>query len=188
MELITPRLLLREFRQTDLDSLTAYASQPELRRYEKGLPERESSLIFLERIIRRAAEKPRKHYCLAITVPPVDKVIGYISLNGQNSEIKEWEIGWSIGLQDWGKGYASEAAPQMLGYAFHDLLAHSVVAFCHEKNTASVKVMEKIGMKKEGNLHKPASSIIAGMTNMCMQSLSQILKIIVHDATGHFSA
>ena len=154
MELITPRLFLREFRQTDLDSLAAYASQPELRRYEKGLPDRESSVIFLERIIRRVAEKPRNHYCLAITVPPVDKVIGHISLNSQNPEIKEWEIGWSIQYEDWGKGYASEAAHRMLEYAFNQLIAHRVVAFCHTENTASVKVMEKTGMKQEGRLRE----------------------------------
>ena len=154
MELITPRLLLREFRQSDLDSLAAYASQPELRRYEKGLPDRESSHNFLEQIIRRAAEKPRDHYCLAITVSPVDKVIGHISLNSQNPEINEWEIGWTIRMEDWGIGYASEAAHRMLEFAFHDISAHRVVAFCHEKNTASVRVMEKIGMRKEGYLRQ----------------------------------
>jgi [ribosomal protein S5]-alanine N-acetyltransferase len=154
MELITTRLLLREFRQSDLDELAAYASQPELRRYEKGLPDRESSQLFLERTIRRAAEKPRKHFCLAIKVPPIDKVIGHISLNSQNPEIKEWEIGWTIRMEDWGKGYASEAAHQMLEYALHDLNAHRVVAFCHAENAASAKVMGKIGMNKEGCLRQ----------------------------------
>ena len=154
MKFVTARLQLREFIFTDLDALTTYSIPAEMRRYEKGMPDRESARVFLERIIQKAAEKPRTHFCLAITVPPVHKVIGHISLNSQNPEIKEWEIGWSIRYEDWGKGYASEAAHRMLEYAFNQLSAHRVVAFCHTENTASVKVMEKIGMKKEGHLRK----------------------------------
>lgn len=154
MELNTARLLLREFRSTDLDALAAYANSPEMRRYEKGLPDQESAQRFLARAIEKAVEKPRSQYCLAITVPPSDKVIGHISLNSQNPDIKEWEIGWAIRWEDWGKGYASEAARQMLAYAFQVRNAHRVVAFCHADNLASVSVMEKIGMRKEGRLRQ----------------------------------
>lgn len=154
MELNTARLLLREFRSTDLDVLAAYANSPEMRRYETGLPDRASAQRFLTQVIAKAAETPREQFCLAVTIPPDDKLIGHISLRIQNPDINEWEIGWAIRWEDWGKGYAAEAAQEMLAFAFHEQNAHRVVAFCHAENLASVKVMEKIGMQKEGRLRQ----------------------------------
>ncbi len=154
MERNTTRLLLREFRISDLEALAAYANAPDMRRYENGLPDRESAQRFLARAIEKAAEQPRSQYCLAITVPPSDRVIGHITLTSQNPDIREWEIGWTIGFEDWGKGYATEAALRMLKFAFHEQNAHRVVAFCHAENAASVRVMEKIGMTKEGRLRQ----------------------------------
>lgn len=154
MELITARLLLREFRTTDLDSLAAFANHPDMRRFEKGIPDYATARNFLERAILKACETPRTSYYLAITVPPKDKIIGRISLTSQNSEIREWEIGWAVRKDDWQKGYASEAAHRMLDFAFNQLNAHRVVAFCHAENTASVKVMKKISMKNEGCLRQ----------------------------------
>ena len=154
MELITARLWLREFRPTDLDALTACESHPEMRRFEKGMPDRETAQSFLEWVNRKADETPRTHYRLAITVPPEDVVIGRVSLTSQNPDIREWEMGWAVGVPSWGKGYASEAARRMLAFAFEELGAHRVVAFCHADNTGSVKVMEKIGMKQDGRLRQ----------------------------------
>jgi RimJ/RimL family protein N-acetyltransferase len=148
------RLQLREFCPTDLDSLVAYAIQSEMRRYEKGLPDRESAHIFLEQSIQKASASPRQHYCLAITLASENKIIGHVSLTSQNPDICEWEIGWAVQFSDWGKGYATEAAYLMLGFAFGQLKAHRVVAFSHTENSASVKVMEKIGMKQEGHLRQ----------------------------------
>lgn len=154
MQLITARLLLREFCSTDLESLAAFSNHPEMRRFESGIPDHKTALGYLKRVILKAGETPRTQYHLAISVPPKDKIIGRISLICQNPEIREWEIGWAVNNNDWGKGFASEAAQQVLEYAFRNLNAHRVVAFCHAENTASVKVMKKIGMKQEGHLRQ----------------------------------
>jgi RimJ/RimL family protein N-acetyltransferase len=154
MELVTARLLLREFRPVDLEALAAYESHPAMRRFEKGLPDRESAQSYLENAIRKADETPRTHYRLAITVPPEATVIGRVSLTSQNPDIREWEIGWAVGLPYRGRGYAAEAARRVLAFAFEELGAHRVVAFCHADNAGSVKVMEKIGMQQEGRLRQ----------------------------------
>lgn len=154
MKIVTARLQLREFIISDLDALTTCMTPSEMRQFEKGLPDRDSVQVFLEQIIQKATEKPRNLYCLAITVPPADHVVGYISLKYQNPEIREWEIGWAIRMEDWRKGYASEAAGGMLDFAFQVLDAHRVVAFCHADNMASARVMKKIGMKQEGHLRQ----------------------------------
>jgi ribosomal-protein-alanine N-acetyltransferase len=154
MELVTNRLLLREFRPGDLTALAASENNPKMCRFEKGIPDQEAAGRYLEWAIQQANATPRSHYCLAISLPSEDKVRGRITLSSQNSAIREWEIGWAVGVPDWGKGYAPEAARQMLRFAFVELGAHRVVAFCHADNAASRRVMEKIGMQQDGRLRQ----------------------------------
>lgn len=154
MHLLTPRLLIREFTQGDLDAFSDIENDPQMRQFEKGMPDREAAQSYLDWAIRKATETPRTHYRMAITIPQQDKVIGRTGLTSQNPEIREWEIGWAVAVPHWGKGYASEAARRMLALAFEELDAHRVVAFCHAGNTASSRVMEKIGLQKEGYLRQ----------------------------------
>jgi RimJ/RimL family protein N-acetyltransferase len=81
-------------------------------------------------------------------------VIGQVSLSLNFSDIKEWEIGWKVHYKYWGNGYATEAAKRVLAFAFQDLHAHRVVAFCNVQNAASVRVMSKIGMLQDGRLRE----------------------------------
>ena len=56
-----------------------------------------------------------------------------------------------IGQLDAGKGYATEAACAMLAYAFEDLKLHRVYGDCDDRNVASARVMEKVGMRREAH-------------------------------------
>jgi RimJ/RimL family protein N-acetyltransferase len=150
----TTRLSLREFTQNDLEAFLAYESQPKMLLFENGLTDHDTALNYLNNALQSAKEVPRTEYYLGISVPPDEQIIGRVSLTSQNSSIQEWEIGWAVRVEDWGKGYASEAAQRMLNFAFRNLKAHRVVAFCHAGNTGSARVMEKIGMKKEGYLRQ----------------------------------
>ena len=62
------------------------------------------------------------------------------------------ELGYWIGVPHWGRGYATEAAAAMVDYAFRTLGLRRVVAHCLSRNVASARVMEKIGMRREGML------------------------------------
>lgn len=151
---ITNRLNIREFSQNDLEAFLSYEKQPEMLQFEKGIPDGDTANKYLTNAIQCAKEMPRANYYLAITLSPTNEVIGRISLTSQNPSINEWEIGWAVREADWGKGYAPEAARQILEFAFQNLHAHRVVAFCHAGNTKSAKVMEKIGMTREGYLRQ----------------------------------
>jgi RimJ/RimL family protein N-acetyltransferase len=152
--LTTNRLTIREFRQNDLEALLAYEKQPEMLQFEPGIPDSEAAQRYINNTIQCAMEEIRTKFFLAITITPNDQAIGRISLTSQNPSIDEWEIGWAIRKDDWGKGYATEAALEMLNFAFRVLQAHRVVAFCHADNTKSARVMEKIGMTREGYLRQ----------------------------------
>lgn len=71
-----------------------------------------------------------------------------------NDSIQEWEIGWAVHPAEWGKGIAVEAARRLMEFAFVELHAHRIVAFCHAQNAASLRVMEKLGMQKDGHLRE----------------------------------
>ena len=66
------------------------------------------------------------------------------------------EIGYWIGVPFWGRGYASEAAREVLRYGFEDCNLHRIFAGYFTRNPASGRVMEKAGMKYEGTLRHHA--------------------------------
>lgn len=150
----TKRLIIREFSQNDLEALLTYEKQPGMLQFEHGIPDDDTAKKYLNNAIQCAREVPRTRYHLAINISPNNEVIGRVSLTRQNPSIDEWEIGWSVRMDYWGKGYATEAAYQMLEFAFQNLHAHRLVAFCHADNISSAKVMEKLSMKREGHLRQ----------------------------------
>lgn len=76
--------------------------------------------------------------------------IGELHIHRYVKERGSWEIGYCIFPEYRGQGYCVEAAKLALKYAFEDWNAHKVVAMCNEYNIASYKVMEKLGMVREG--------------------------------------
>lgn len=153
MELKTEHLLLREFRQADLPAFTAMYEDPLFQRFEPPVG-KEEARIWLNSIIMQSCIPSRSLYKLAMTIPPDDTALGMFSLNLVNSGIREWEIGWGVHPSCWGRGYAPESARALLNLAFGELKAHRVVAYCHTENRASVRVMEKLGMRCEGRLRR----------------------------------
>jgi RimJ/RimL family protein N-acetyltransferase len=67
------------------------------------------------------------------------------------------EIGWRLGSQYWGKGYATEGAKASLDYGFKKCMLKEIVSFTVPANTRSIRVMEKIGLKRDldGNFSHP---------------------------------
>jgi len=153
MELITSRLILRDFQESDFPELLAIESLPETHYFEGPIPTEAGTRAKWEKNLQRAKEIPRTHFRLAICLP-TGEIIGRLGLGLQNESIREWEIGWTILPQEWGNEYATEAARRLLDYAFHELDVHRVVAFCHASNTASECVMRKLGMKQDGRLRE----------------------------------
>jgi len=154
MQLQTQHLLLREFTPQDLPAMLEYERRPETHRYEREVPGDEVIQKRLDENLAWAQGEPRTHYRLAVTLPPENLVRGMLALTLNNLEIREWEIGWVLHSDHWGRGFASEAARQGLELAFNQLQAHRVVAFCNVNNNASRRVMEKIGMQFEGRLRQ----------------------------------
>jgi ribosomal-protein-alanine N-acetyltransferase len=154
MELITPRLKLREFIKADYAAFRDMDSRLEMHTFERVPPSERETLETLENALRNQGDIPRTTYKLAITIPPGNSVRGLIKLTREWEAIRQWEVGWALHPEEWGRGYASEAAWFAMDWAFRELMVHRIVAYCHADNVASVRVMEKLGMQREGRLRE----------------------------------
>ncbi|MNN74218.1 putative ribosomal N-acetyltransferase YdaF [compost metagenome] len=79
------------------------------------------------------------------------EVLGNCCLKAEKSNA---ELGYNISKVHWGKGIATEVARSMLEFGFRELKLQRIYATCRPENTGSYKVMEKIGMKREGHLRE----------------------------------
>lgn len=148
VELRTARLLLRPFELTDVDHVCAYASDPGVARF-RPLPDpytREDALEFVKRQIRTDWSTNAE---FAIVCGP--RVIGGISLH-VNPEHETGELGYLLGRRWWGQGLATEAARAVVDWSFRRFRLHKVYARAHVDNKRSWRVMERLGMTREGVL------------------------------------
>jgi RimJ/RimL family protein N-acetyltransferase len=154
MELYTPRLRLRDFVEADLSALREMDLKADMHTFERELPGADDTRQALTTYLNEAMEVPRTTYRMAITIRPEDTVRGIVKLARQWEAIREWEVGWAVHPDEWGKGYATEAARYVLDWGFKHLNIHRIVAFCHTSNSASVRVMQKLGMHQDGMLRQ----------------------------------
>lgn len=150
IETQSPRLLLRAWRDDDLDPLAALCADPEVMRYFPGTQSREEAAALIQRARAHAAEHGFGLW--ALERKDNGEFIGFTGLGKVGFEAPftpATEIGWRLARAHWGQGYASEAARAALACAFDTLQLAQVVAFTTPANTASSAVMERIGMTRD---------------------------------------
>lgn len=144
----TARLLLRPFELTDVGNVLAYASDPEVARF-RPLPDpytRDEALEFVNRQIS-TDWSTNPEFAIALG----QRVIGGISLH-INPEHETGELGYLLGKRWWGLGIATEAARAVVEWGFREFSLHKVYARAHVDNRRSWRVMERLGMTREGVL------------------------------------
>ncbi len=148
MSLITERLMIRKFKEEDWPSVYAYASDAETMHYmpEGVLTEQETK----DFIRKNRGEKAQN---FAVALKKEKTVIGHIVFHPYFGE-HTYEIGWAFNAHYQNKGYAFEAASAVLAYGFEKLNLHRIIATCQPENVSSYRLMEKIGMRREGHFKK----------------------------------
>ena len=148
----TDRLLLRAWRQSDLTPFAALNADPEVMEHFPSVLSREESDAAAERIV---AHFERRGFGLwAVEAPGVVDFAGFIGLAVPRFEAHFTpcvEIGWRLARPRWGNGYAAEGARAALGYGFETLLLDEIVSFTMPANGRSRGVMERIGMRHDGD-------------------------------------
>jgi RimJ/RimL family protein N-acetyltransferase len=150
VEFSTPRLRLRE--QTEADHLAAneYESDAEVVRYQSH-PVRTpaESLAYIRRVIAEQAETPRRLYDLAIELD--GRMVGRVGLSIARSDDGEAALWYVLRRDLWGRGFAVEAARALLDFGFRELALHRVFVDTDPRNAGSIRVAEKLGMRREAH-------------------------------------
>ncbi len=153
MKIETARLALREFAAEDWPAVLAYQSDPRyLRYYEWTDRTRDAVREFVQMFLDQQQEQPRTRFQLAATLKSTNQLIGNCGIRMRSPEAHEGDIGYEFSPDHWGRGYATEAAGAMLAFGFVELRLHRVWSWCIAENAASARVLEKIGMRREGRL------------------------------------
>ncbi|MER5641481.1 GNAT family N-acetyltransferase [Kitasatospora sp. NPDC002227] len=145
-ELRTERLLLRQWRDSDLDAWAAMNADPEVRRYFPTVLDREQSAGSLERF--RADIADRGWGFWAVEVAGSGQFAGFTGLDkvDEGLPFAGVEIGWRLAREAWGLGYATEAARAALAYGFEELALPEILAVTAVGNERSRAVMARLGM------------------------------------------
>ncbi len=147
MILQTPRLLLREFTENDLDAFALIMADPEVMKFSLSGPQsKEVAKQYLE---HRILQHYRAHGFGLWAVVYEGILIGFTGLITQEIDgEKKIELGYRFHPKYWGKGLATEACRAIAQYAFTVLKLSEVISIIDPQNIRSLRVAEKVGMTK----------------------------------------
>lgn len=153
----TLRLILRDFTARDFEAVHAYSSLDQVTQYLVWGP---NTTLQSKQTIRAylddQKERPRHNFDLAIVSKGEEqrgarqKLIGGVGLKLIDWENRTAEIGYVLHPDYWGEGFALEAAHVLIHAGFVDLGLQRIIATCDQRNKASARVMERLGMRREG--------------------------------------
>ncbi len=147
----TPRLVLRRLRAEDLDALVAYRNDPEVARYQSWSDyDAQRGRQLIEAMHGRQPGQPG-WFQFAIALKDTDALVGDCALRVDEYDTRLGEIGFTLSRKHQGQGLGTEAVRALLGYVFGTLRLHRVMGVTDAKNTAAARVLEHVGMRREGH-------------------------------------
>jgi RimJ/RimL family protein N-acetyltransferase len=151
----TQRLVIREFRMSDRESLLSVVRDPDQIKHMLLFLDTEEQLdAFLAMVQASVDTEPRYQWHLAVEDIASGRYLGSCCLMVEPEAPSSAELGYWFLREAWGQGYATEASAALLELGFRRLGYHRVWGKCHVDNVASAKVMEKLRMNYEGTLRE----------------------------------
>ncbi|MFL6145850.1 MAG: GNAT family N-acetyltransferase [Labedaea sp.] len=147
----TERLLLRPFSPDDLEDLHAIQSREDVTRFLYWAPRSRTEIaeVLISRAGMTALEREGDTLVLAVVLD--GRVIGDVNLSWRSVEHRQGEFGFVLHPDHHGHGYGGEAAVEMLRLGFEDLGLHRIIGRADGRNTASARLMEKLGLRREAH-------------------------------------
>jgi RimJ/RimL family protein N-acetyltransferase len=179
MSLITERLILRPWRDSDLEPFARLNGDPVVMEFMPRCLSRDESDAFAARIRADMERRGWGLWAVEVKAAPIANgdgepeagganaapgataeanetsgvpFVGYVGLSVPSFDAHFTpcvEIGWRLAKEHWGRGYATEAAIASLRFAFEKLTLERIVAFTVPLNRRSIGVMERIGMMRD---------------------------------------
>jgi ribosomal-protein-alanine N-acetyltransferase len=153
-ELRTARLLLRSFQDEDIPTIVRLAGVNEIAATTLNIPHPYTE-VDAQNFLAKANEEFRagRSTSFAISISPGRELCGSVGLKMSDAH-RHAELGYWIGVPFWGNGYAKEAAGAVVAFGFEVLRLHRIYAHHFAGNTASQRVLEKIGLRHEGRFRQ----------------------------------
>lgn len=151
LPILTERLVLRLFTTDDLDEVFAYMRLPEVGRHMLwAARDRDQSRTALTQMVTETGlDKDGDYLTLAAIMNGV--LIGHVELGLVSVADQQGEIGYVFHPGHQGKGLATESAREMLRLGFQELGLHRIIGRCSARNTASARLMTRLGMRQEAH-------------------------------------
>jgi RimJ/RimL family protein N-acetyltransferase len=146
--LTTARLRLRELRTTDFEAFARIHADAEVMRFLGGVASPAESWRKLAMLVG--------HWYLrgfgmwAVESLATGELVGRVGFH-QPEGWPDFELGWTIGREHWGQGYATEAAQAALAYGFVKMSRAHVISLIHPQNVRSIAVARRLGESYEGD-------------------------------------
>ncbi|NKI30438.1 GNAT family N-acetyltransferase [Croceivirga thetidis] len=152
MKLASERLLFNEITLNDANDIHKLHSYPEVDKYNTlGMPKDINETIeLIQPFIEVQNTAKRKSYFWKVVSNETKEFIGIAGMNLSLNKFKLGEIYYKILPDFWGKGYATEISKTLIKSGFEKFHLHKVEAGVATENIASIKVLEKSGMTREG--------------------------------------
>ncbi|KMY49799.1 GNAT family N-acetyltransferase [Peribacillus loiseleuriae] len=149
----TERLILRRFNINDTKYFHFYRSNSEVAKFQSWENyQYHEAKTFVNEQIKNNPNQPGTWFQFAIALAETNELIGDCALHTLLNEPRIVEIGFTLSPEYQGNGYANEAVCALLHYIFNSLEKHKVIAFSDVRNTKSIAVLERVGMRREGHL------------------------------------
>ncbi|KYG29538.1 GNAT family acetyltransferase [Alkalihalobacillus trypoxylicola] len=157
-KIVTERLLLKEMDNSHSTSLFKIWSDPAVTKFMniERFTSEEQAVQMIELLKQLSKEKKAIRY--SIFLSKTNQIIGSCGFNSLDFEHLKAEIGYDLGKDFWGKGYAAEALESLLNYAFHSLNIQRIEAKIEPGNTPSIKLVERLNFQFEGTLRQAEKS------------------------------
>jgi RimJ/RimL family protein N-acetyltransferase len=155
ISLDTPRLQLRRLTEADLLPMLSYRNDPQVARYQSWDSITESQLFdFIKEQSTLDPGVPDKWFQLAIEMKENHNMIGDVGLKVSAENPRQSEIGFTLSRSYQKQGLAFEAVSRLFDYLFTELGMHRIIAITDTRNTPSVALLERLGMRCEAHFHK----------------------------------
>lgn len=149
-EIITERLLIRTLGEKDTEVFFGYRSHPQVGRYQGWHPVSINEIeVFIAKNLEIVPNTSGTWLQMAICLRD-DQLIGDIGIHFLDDPAQV-EIGYTLSPAFQGRGYANEAVKAVMDYLFTDLHKHRISASVDPENIRSIRLLEKLGMRKEAH-------------------------------------
>ncbi len=151
IELRGQGVLLRDFRHDDAAAALRIVGDDAVTQWLSfDSRDHAGAQAMVDGAIKRGQQEPRTEFYLGVALLASGELIGFARL--AYAGVKAGKLGYAIRADQWGHGYATDAARTLIEFGFGQLGLHRISAAIGPDNTASIKLVERLGMSPEGRI------------------------------------